>query len=156
VFRAILYYLDVFPEREHHRKEEQALFPRIRARTHEADKVLDELAREHDAGEKAIRDLEQAFVRFEERGAAEFAAFAAAADQYVARYFEHMRKEEHEVMPIALRVLGESDWAEIEAAFASHRDPLEGATPETDPDELFSRIVTLVPAPYGVGAPLER
>jgi hemerythrin-like domain-containing protein len=27
VFRAILYYLDVFLEREHHRKEESVLFP---------------------------------------------------------------------------------------------------------------------------------
>src|SRR5882672_1233490 len=42
VFRAILYYLDVFPEREHHRNEELVLFPRIRARTHAADKVLDQ------------------------------------------------------------------------------------------------------------------
>ena len=44
VFRAILYYLDVFPEREHHWKEEAVLFPRIRERTHEADAILDELA----------------------------------------------------------------------------------------------------------------
>ena len=39
IFRAILYYLDVFLEREHHRKEEAVLFPRIRQRTHEADNV---------------------------------------------------------------------------------------------------------------------
>jgi hemerythrin-like domain-containing protein len=154
VFRAMLYYLDVFPEREHHRKEEFVLFPRIRARTHAADKVLAELAREHEAGEQAIRNLEQAFLRYEERGDSEFAAFAAAADEYVARYYEHMRKEERDVMPLALRVLTAEDWVAIEAEFAEHQDPLAGTTAETAADELFHRIVMLVPAPYGVGAPL--
>jgi hemerythrin-like domain-containing protein len=151
VFRAILYYLDVFPEREHHRKEELVLFPLIRRRTHEADGVLIELAREHESGEKAMRDLEQAFVRYEERGGSEFAAFAKAAEQFVTRYFEHMRKEEREVMPLAQRIFSADDWAEIEAKFALPRDPLAGTTAQTRADELFSRIVTLVPAPYGVG-----
>jgi len=155
VFRAILYYLDVFPEREHHWKEEAVLFPRIRERTHEADAILDELACEHESGEKAIRHLEQAFVRYEEHGDAEFAPFADAVDRYVTRYREHMRKEEREVMPVAQRVFSEQDWADIEAAFASHHDPLGGISPETTHDELFRRIVLLVPAPYGVGAPLE-
>ena len=154
-FRAILYYLDVFLEREHHHKEESVLFPRIRWRTHDADAILDDLAREHQSGEHAIRDLEQAFVRYEERGDAEFALFADAVDRYVKRYLEHIRKEEREVMPLALRVLNEQDWADVEAAFAAHRDPLGGIGPETTHDQLFRRIVLLVPAPYGVGAPLE-
>lgn len=155
VFRAILYYLDVFTEREHHWKEEAVLFPRIRRRTRDADAILDGLACEHEEGEHAIRELEHAFVRYEEHGDDEFAAFGAAVDRYVRRYREHMRKEEREVMPLAQRVLTPEDWAAIEAAFASHRDPLAGASPETNNDQLFSRIVMLVPAPLGLGAPLE-
>lgn len=155
VFRAILYYLDVFPEREHHWKEEAVLFPRIRERTHDADAILDELACEHESGEHAIRDLEQAFVRYEEHGAAEFAPFADAVDRYVMRYRDHMRKEEREVMPLAQRVLSAQDWSEIEAAFATRRDPLAGATPDTAHDQLFRRIVMIVPAPFGLGAPLD-
>ncbi|MGZ8994578.1 MAG: hemerythrin domain-containing protein [Burkholderiaceae bacterium] len=155
VFRAILYYLDVFPEREHHRKEESVLFPRIRQRTRDADAILDQLAQEHAAGEDAIRDLTKAFVRYEEQGDAEFAPFADAVDRYVKRYFEHMRKEEREVMPIARLVLSPQDWAEMEAEFAAHRDPLAGASTETEHDQLFRRIVTIVPAPFGVGPPLD-
>ena len=155
VFRAILHYLDVFLEREHHHKEEAVLFPRIRQRTHEADTVLDQLACEHESGEQAIRELEQAFLRYEEHGAAEFAPFAEAVERYVRRYREHMRKEEREVMPLAQRVLSSQDWADIEAAFAAHRDPLAGTSPETHHDQLFQRIVMLVPAPLGLGAPLE-
>jgi len=155
VFRAIIYYLDVFPEREHHRNEEFVLFPVIRQRTHEADAALDQLAREHMMGERAIRNLESAFLRYEEKGASEFAAFATAADVFVANYFEHMRKEERVIMPIAERALTKADWARVEAEFGRNRDPLSGVSPETDPDELFQRIVMLVPAPYGVGPELE-
>jgi hemerythrin-like domain-containing protein len=154
VFRAILYYLDVFPEREHHRKEEQVLFPRIRARTHELDAVLDQLAREHAAGEQAIRELEQAFFRYEARGDPEFPAFADAAERYVARYFDHMHREEQVVKAVVRDVLTAQDLKEIEAAFATPRDPLAGTTPATDRDALFRNIVTIAPAPYGVGKPL--
>lgn len=153
VFRTMLYYLDVFPEREHHRKEEAVLFARLRERTHEIDDVLDDLSREHAVGEQEIRTLEQAFVRYE-ASPSEFPAFAAEAQCYAARYFEHMHKEEHLVMPVARRVLTAQDFIEIEAAFAAPRDPLAGGRPVTDPDELFRKLVAIVPAPYGVGEPL--
>jgi hemerythrin-like domain-containing protein len=155
VFRAALYYLDVLAEREHHPKEEHALFARLRARTHEADAVLDELGREHESGERAMRELEQALVRFEEGGDAEFPAFAQAVERFIGRYREHMRKEEHDVMPLARRVLDASDWKAIEATFAAHRDPLAGAGTD-DYDALFQRIVALAPAPIGLGPPAER
>jgi hemerythrin-like domain-containing protein len=150
VFRAMLYYLDVFPEREHHPKEESLLFARIRARTSEGDAVLDELGREHEAGERAIRSLEQGLVRLEEGGEAEFPAFSAAVDRFVGAYREHIRKEERDVMPLAQRVLTPADWAEIEAGFATHRDPLAGGA-DHDHDALFRRIVHLAPAPVGLG-----
>jgi hemerythrin-like domain-containing protein len=156
VFRAMLYYLDVFPEREHHPKEETVLFPRIRARTREADAIIDELAREHESGERAIRAVEQALMRLEEGGTREFPAFAAAVERFVGHYREHMRKEERDVMPIARRVLEAHDWAQIEAAFAAHRDPLAGVSPETDHERLFRRIVALVPAPLGLGQAVDE
>jgi len=155
VFRAALYYLDVFAEREHHPKEERALFNRLRERTREADAMLDELGREHESGERAMRELEQALVRFEEGGDAEFPAFAAAVERFIGRYREHMRKEEHDVMPLARRVLDARDWAAIEAVFAAHRDPLAGAGTD-DYEALFQRIVALAPAPIGLGPPAGR
>jgi hemerythrin-like domain-containing protein len=135
----------------HHPKEETFLFAKLRARTKEGAEVLDELAREHASGEQSIRALEQALVRYEEGGEGEFPAFADAADRFVADYRDHMRREEHDVMPLAERVLTSEDWAEIEAAFASNQNPLAGA--EEDYDELFQRIVMLAPAPIGLGRP---
>jgi hemerythrin-like domain-containing protein len=150
VFRAILYYLDVFAEREHHPKEESVLFAYLRRRTREGDAMLDELGREHESGELAIRDLEQAFLRYEEGGDREFKPFAAAVDRFIGRYREHMGKEERVIMPLAARVLTAQDWTEVEAAFASHRDPLAGATAEADYERLFHRIVNLAPEPIGL------
>lgn len=155
VFRAALYYLDVFAEREHHPKEERALFPRIRTRTSDGDAVLAELTREHDAGERSMRELEQALVRFEEGGDVEFAPFATAVESFVGHYREHIRKEERDIMPLAQRVLNANDWAEIEAVFATHRDPLAGASTD-DYEVLFQRIVSLAPAPIGLGPAVPR
>jgi len=149
VFQAMLYYLDVFPERLHHPKEESLLFARLRSRTSEGAEVLDELAREHATGEASIRALEQALVRYEAGGEAEFAPFAEAAERFIAGYRDHIRREEHDVMPLAERVFTREDWAEIEAAFAANENPLAGA--EHDYDQLFQRIVMLAPAPIGLG-----
>ena len=48
-------------------------------------------------------------------------------------------------------VLTDTDWAELDAAFAQNRDPLAGAVGEDEYAELFSRIVRIVPAPIGLG-----
>lgn len=149
VFKHILYYLDVFPERFHHPREDEVLFRAVRARTHAADEVIARLERQHAAGAEGMRQLEQALLRWEAGGAAELEAFAQTAGTFVARYREHMRLEEDELMPLARQALTPADWAAAEAAFAAHRDPLHGAA--ADPDELFRRILYLAPAPIGLG-----
>jgi len=150
VFGAMLYYLDVFPERLHHPKEEAVFFGVLRQRTHEADSVLEELGREHKYGEDSIRSMEQALLRFVQGGEAEFAAFAAKTEAYVEGYLQHMRKEEDIVIPCARKVLTAEDWRQVEAAFAGNSDPLKGAD-STDYRKLFSRIVNLAPPPVGLG-----
>jgi len=154
VFRAMVYYLDVFPERQHHPKEDRYLFAAVRARTDEGKALIDRLEREHAAGAQAMRDLEQALVRYEAGGEAEFDAFQKAVERYVENYWAHMRAEEQELMPIARRVLTAEDWARIEAAFAEHEDPMAGHAEEEDMQRLFSRIVELAPAPIGMGPEL--
>jgi len=150
VFRAILYYLDVFPERLHHPKEEDYLFAAVRRKTSEADAILDELRQEHDSGAHAIRDLEQDLLRYEEGGDKEFERFASAVEQFVAGYRQHMRKEEDGVMPIARRVLNAQDWADINRAWAENRDPLTGVETEKEYEQVLDRIVKLAPPPIGI------
>jgi hemerythrin-like domain-containing protein len=151
VLRAMLYYLDVFPERVHHPKEEQYLFKAVRSRTSEANAVLDELAREHAAGEDALRRVEQSLLRYEEGGEAEFAQFAEGVERFVAGYRDHMRKEEEVVMGAARRVLSADDWSALQREWALHSDPIAEEAARDDYDRLINRIVELAPPPIGLG-----
>jgi hemerythrin-like domain-containing protein len=152
--RAMLFYMDEFPEQRHHRKESELLFPKLRARTAEAAEVLDRLDQDHGRGERAIRDLEHALLGFEMMGESRREAFEQAVDQYVDFYFQHMSLEEKQVLPLAEKLLTEQDWTELDAAFAANRDPLTGHEPEDDYRALFSRIVNALPAPLGLGPAL--
>jgi len=149
--RAMLFYVDEFPEKRHHLKESELLFPKLRARTAEAADVLDRLDQDHARGERAIRDLEHALLAFEMMGESRREAFEQAAQQYVDFYFQHMSLEEKQILPLAERTLTAQDWAELDAAFAANRDPLTGHEPEDDYRALFSRIVNALPAPLGLG-----
>ncbi len=149
--RAMLFYMDEFPEQRHHLKESQLLFPKLRARTAEANAVLDRLDEDHARGERAIRDLEHALLAFEMMGEPRREAFEHATQQYADFYFQHMSLEEKQIMPLAEKLLTAQDWAELDEAFAANRDPLTGHEPEDDYRALFSRIVNALPAPLGLG-----
>lgn len=152
VLRAMLFYIDEFPERLHHTKETELLFPALRARSDEAAEVLDRLDREHARGESAIRELQHALTAWEVLGEPRREAFEQAAERYVAFYLDHMRVEETEVLPLAQRVLTDADWATLDAAFATNRDPLTGHEADDVYKPLFRRIVMQAPAPVGLGA----
>ena len=77
--------------------------------------------------------------------------FAAVVEAYVAFERNHMRSEETEAIPLAQQYLTPADWAEIDAAFLDHTDPLLGDAVRDDFLDLFRRIVNLAPPPIGVG-----
>ena len=150
VLRAMLFYIDEFPERLHHTKESELLFPKVRARAPELAAVLEKLERDHVAGERAIRELEHLLLAFEVMGEPRREAFEAAAERYIAHYLEHMGREEADIIPAARRLLTEADWAELDAAFAANKDPLTGHEPEDGYRPLFRQIVNRAPAPIGL------
>ena len=150
--RAMLFYVDEFPEQRHHRKESELLFPKLRARTPLSRELLDKLDDDHARGEHMIRALEHALLGFEMLGESRRLAFEQAAQRYVDFYLAHLALEEREILPLAERVLTTQDWAELDEAFSANRDPLTGHhDPEPDYRALFTRIVGLVPAPIGLG-----
>ena len=149
--RAMLFYVDEFPEQRHHRKESDLLFPKLRARTPLARQLLDRLDEDHARGEQRIRELEHALLGFEMMGEPRRAAFEAAAERYVDFYLNHMSLEEHEILPLAERMLTAQDWADLDEAFTANRDPLTGHEPPDEYRQLFTRIVNAVPAPIGLG-----
>ena len=151
--RAMLFYIDEFPERLHHPKESDLLFPKVARREPALLPVIERLERDHMRGESAVRELQHLLLAWELLGESRRAAFADAAEKYVTFYLDHMRLEELEVLPAAMRLLDEADWKELDAAFEAHHDPLT-QQPGHDPmyDRLFTRIVMKAPAPIGVGA----
>ena len=153
VLRAMLFYIDEFPERLHHTKESELLFPPVRARAAHLAAALDRLDHDHKQGEAAVRELQHLLLAWELLGESRRPAFEAAVKHYLDFYLEHMKLEETVILPEADKVLTAEDWKALDAAFATNCDPLTGKYPR-DPlyDRLFTRIVMRAPAPIGVGA----
>lgn len=152
VMRAMLFYIDEFPERQHHPKESQWLFPKVAERSPEAAVAIAQLEREHAGGEAAVRELQHLLLGWELMGEARREAFADALRHYIQFYLEHMRLEEAVVLPAAQKHLQAADWTDIDAAFAGNANPLVHG-PARDPayDRLFTRIVMRAPSPIGLG-----
>lgn len=152
VLRAMLFYIDEFPERLHHTKETELLFPPVRARAPHLKEALDRLDQEHHRGETAVREVQHLLLAWELLGDSRRPAFEQAIKHYLNFYLEHMKLEEMVILPAAEKVLTEEDWKALDAAFATNCDPLTGKYPR-DPiyDRLFTRIVMRAPAPIGVG-----
>ena len=148
---AMLHYVDAFPERFHHPKEDAHLFRCLRLRDPGAAALLDRLEEEHREGARRIRDLHEALARYQREGEDAFGGFAQQVADYANFHWEHMRAEEQEVLPRARRHLTAADWAEIDAAFADNDDPLLGVSARENYRQLFRKIVNLAPPPLGVG-----
>ena len=155
LFGAMIYYIDAFPERFHHPKEDRYLFRVLRIRHPDSASLLDRLEEEHRTGAYKIRALEQALARYQHGGVSEFPDFAKAVEDYAAFHWNHMRAEEDEVLPLAEKHLSAADWDGVDTAFLGHVDPMHGVGAEGEYQALFTRIVNLAPPPIGVGpAPL--
>ena len=153
VLRAMLFYIDEFPERLHHPNESNLLFPRLARAAPELMPVISRLETDHISGEGRVRELQHLLLAWELMGDARRPAFTEAAQAYVTFYLAHMRTEETELLPVAARVLDDSDWVLLDAAFERSHDPLaKGGTYDPCYDRLFTRILTRAPAPIGVGA----
>jgi hemerythrin-like domain-containing protein len=148
---AMLYYIDTFPQKLHHPKEEAYLFRRLKMRTREADKTILELEAQHKAGAEHVKALEMALGHYQAGAPGGREEFMAAAEHFADEIAVHMALEENVLIPIAKRHLLPEDWSEIASAFGENGDPRFGAEPDHEFRSLFSRIVNLAPPPIGVG-----
>lgn len=155
--RAMLFYVDEFPERLHHKKESELLFPRLRALAPALRETLDDLEVDHGQGERAIRELQHSLLAWEQMGEGRRDKFEQQLHVYSARYLRHMKREETEILPMAARVFSADDWAELDEAFGSHQDPLAprpGRPVDAAYAPLRQRILAVLPAPFGWGPAL--
>ena len=105
VLRAMLFYIDEFPERLHHPKESNLLFPKVARLAPETLGAIDKLERDHLSSEKAARDMQHLLLAWELLGEPRRADFERAIGDYIQRYMDHMDLEESVILPAAERCL---------------------------------------------------
>lgn len=146
---AMIEYITEVPDKLHHPKEDDFLFVKIRQCIPQAAALLDKLEADHVQGLQHTQALREALNRYQAAGASGLDAFEPVARNYIDATWKHIGTEERELLPLARQQLAPQDWASIDAAFEANQDPWAGPTGEFR--ALFSRIVNMVPAPYGVG-----
>jgi hemerythrin-like domain-containing protein len=117
---AMLDYLQAYPERLHHPKEDEYLFRFLRQRCSEARAVLDDLEAQHTRGAQLLNELRHALEA--SRAAGNFGTFEPVLATYADFQWKHMRTEEDVVLPLAERHLTPTDWQALDAAFEANRE----------------------------------
>ena len=152
VVRAMLFYIDEFPERLHHTKESELLFAPLLTKAPHLAKDLEKLESDHVYSEGAVKELQHLLLAWELLGDSRRKVFERTVEHYVSAYLNHMRLEETVVTPEAEKSFTPQDWTQLDAAFEKNCDPLTGKYPrEPLYDRLYTRIVMRAPAPIGMG-----
>lgn len=138
-FRAIIGYLDSFLNRFHHPKEDDYLFPALMERYPASESLIGSLQRDHENGNRYCTMLGDTLNRFESGGAG-FEAFHRSAREYIRYERLHIKKEETELLPLAVEHLQESDWQPIDAMFSKNDDPMFGNRQQTQYQQLSNLI----------------
>jgi len=141
----MLYYIDDFPERCHHPKEDETLFRLLRERTSSADAVLDELQAQHVRSAQMMAYLQRSFVHYLGGAPDGLRYFSDAVESYAAFLEDHMEQEENRVFPLAEKYLQPGDWQAIDAAFRANQDPLRSEQLQREFRKLKQRIAALLP-----------
>lgn len=149
LLEALIEYITEVPDKLHHPKEDDVLFVKILEVVPEAKPLIAKLKDDHLKGEQSTLHLRAALQTYKESDAKAFAVFEAIALRYIDNTWKHISLEEKELLPMAVQRLAPRDWAGIDAAFEANKDPWSGPTGEYR--ALFSKIVNMVPAPYGLG-----
>ena len=103
---------------------------------------------EHVKGAHMLKELRHLLGAYE-ANPENFERFKTEALSYIDFERRHMAREERELLPLALKVLHDEDWREIDAAFARNDDPLFGAARRKEFDKLIQHILNLAPTPLG-------
>ncbi|BDI06034.1 universal stress protein [Sphaerotilus microaerophilus] len=137
---AMLFYVEQFPERLHHPKEETQIFARLQARTSQFDTLLQELRAQHRAGGEALRELQAGLIAFERATPGAGERFFEQAQRFIVGQWQHMGVEERLILPAAATQLSDEDWQRIAEAFEGHADPRFRREAGASFEQLFARI----------------
>jgi hemerythrin-like domain-containing protein len=156
LLKAVLDYIVSYPDRWHHPKEDEVLFPAVRKRTNEAEALLRQLEAEHVEGAALLARLQTQLMAFRDGAPSAREAFFDAVDAYTKFQWEHIAKEEEVLLPLARRVLTAEDWHQVALAFDAKDNPPFGIRPREQASTLYRRILEIAPPPMGYRTDAER
>ena len=119
-------YFTDFPDRCHHPKEDM-IFRRLQAKDPAAADSIGDLEAEHGEIGVLVGHFREAVENVRDEVEVPRSAFDAVMRHFIDRQRQHMEMEEKRFFPVATDVLGEEDWAEIDAQVTKEDDPLFGA-----------------------------
>ena len=155
LFHAMVHYLDAYPEKKHHPKENTYLFEPLKKHIAPTPALLTHLEQEHAASESRIQILIHALANYTAHPTTGLPAFASAFEQFATFYRNHMLSEEREIFPLIRQHFTPEDWAYANAGLQSDTDPMENtqaASTHAEFQHIFSRLVAAAPSPIGLGA----
>lgn len=135
----IVTYLQHFPDRYHHPREEVA-FTHLERRDAALVPLLERLRKEHRLIALAGEKLRVMLVAASEDAFVSRTGMESAAREYLAAYRDHITSEELNVMPHAGALLTDEDWADVAHAVPAEIDPLFGAEADAAYRQLRLKI----------------
>lgn len=155
-FEAILDYLQSFPERFHHPKEDEYLFAVMKVRRPELAPTIEHLTADHADGERRLTDLTRALEKLRSGEDAQGTEFRRRVADYVASERAHMKSEETEVFEHAREALSAEEMQALGEAFKGNADPLFGERQHKKYDALYAHLLDVIPAPDGFAEPWQQ
>jgi branched-chain amino acid transport system ATP-binding protein len=139
--RAMLNYVDRYPERLHHPKEELHLFRVLEKRSQGLGGTIARLRREHAANAGHSIRMGGALTHWERGDPKAGPLFANVASDFARFNWRHMRLEEREILPAAQATFTDADWREIDRAFAVNDDPLARSRTRQECEAALQRLM---------------
>lgn len=139
--RALLNYVDRFPERLHHPKEELYLFRVLERRSPGLGRIIARLRREHAANAGHSIRIRGALANWERGDPKAGLFFIDVADDFARFNWRHTRLEEREILPAAQATFTDTDWREIDQAFAANDDPLARSRTRQECEAALQRLM---------------
>jgi hemerythrin-like domain-containing protein len=121
----IMFYMTHYPDALHHPKEDMA-FAVIHERERSAGPIIDALSEQHarlkESGDGLVRELDNIV----NGSIASREHLETSGRAYIADFRRHIEREETAMLPLAAKLLDDSDWKVIDAAISQLDDPLFG------------------------------
>ena len=122
---AIAEYFTGFPDRCHHPKEDLIL-RRMREKDPVAADAVGDLEAEHDKIGELAKHFQEAVQNVLNEVEMPRSAFDAVLRHFIQDQRQHMLMENERFFPLAVKVLSDKDWTEIEMEAGNEQDPLFG------------------------------